>query len=156
MNLRQLNPRKQGDIGEGIAAAWLIQQGYGVWIPFGHSPDCDLLGEQNGKLVRVQVKTSTQQKNERWIVATCTRGGNRSWNGVIKRLEESRFDYLFVVVGDWRCWFIPSPEVNGRSGISLGGPKYSEFEVKPAGPWAGPASTEAAKTPMGETGFEPV
>jgi hypothetical protein len=59
------------------------------------------------------------------------RGGNRSWNGVIKRLEEARFDYLFVVVGDWRCWFIPASEVDGRSGISLGGPKYSEFEICP-------------------------
>lgn len=56
---------------------------------------------------------------------------------MIKRLEESRFDYLFVVVGDWRCWFIPSHEVNGRSGITLGGPKYSEFEVRAPVPWAG-------------------
>jgi Holliday junction resolvase-like predicted endonuclease len=59
MELRQANPRKQGDIGEGIAAAWLMQQGYGVWIPFGHSPDCDLLAQKEGKLLRIQVKTST-------------------------------------------------------------------------------------------------
>jgi hypothetical protein len=149
MDLRQLNPRKQGDIGEGIAAAWLMQQGYGVWVPFGHSPDCDLLGERDRKLARVQVKTSTQQRNDRWVVATCTRGGNRSWNGVIKRLEGSRFDYLFVVVGDWRCWFIPSPEVDGRSGITLGGPKYSEFEVRPPVPWASAKGTDGAAITMG-------
>lgn len=131
MELRQANPRRQGDIGEGIAAAWLMQQGYGVWVPFGHSPDCDLLAERDRRLLRIQVKTSTCWRKERWVVATCTRGGNQSWNGVIKRLEESRFDHLFVVVGDWRCWFIPSNEVDGRNAISLGGPKYSEFEVRP-------------------------
>jgi len=131
MELRQTNPRRQGDIGEGIAAAWLMQQGYGVWVPFGHSPDCDLLAQKENKLLRIQVKTSTLLRKDRWTVATCTRGGNRSWNGVIKRLEESRFDYLFVVVGDWRCWFIPAAAVDGRSGITLGGPKYSEFEVQP-------------------------
>lgn len=137
MELRQANPRRQGDIGEGIAAAWLMQQGYGVWIPFGHSPDCDLLAQKDKTLLRVQVKTSTLSKNDRWNVATCTRGGNRSWNGIVKKLEETRFDYLFVVVGDWRCWFIPASEVNGRSGITLGGPKYSEFEVHPPLPLIG-------------------
>jgi hypothetical protein len=153
MDLRQLNPRKQGDIGEGIAAAWLMQQGLGVWIPFGHSPDCDLLAQRDDKLFRIQVKTSTCWQRERWLVATCTRGGNQSWNGVIKRLEETRFDYLFVVVGDWRCWFIPAAEVDGRSGISLGGPKYSEFEVEPARPWNRPEAP--TKMAVGEAGFEP-
>lgn len=131
MELRQANPRRQGDIGEGIAASWLMQHGYGVWIPFGHSPDCDLLAQKEGKLLRIQVKTSSLFRKERWAVATATRGGNQSWNGVVKRLEGSRFDYLFVVVGDWRCWFIPAAEVDGRSGICVGGPKYSEFEIEP-------------------------
>jgi hypothetical protein len=138
MELKQANPRRQGDIGEGVAISWLIQQGYGVWVPFGHSPDCDLLAQRDNRLLRVQVKTSAHFRRDRWIVATCTRGGNQSWNGIIKRLEEKRFDYLFVVVGDWRCWFIPAKEVGGRSGISLGGPKYSEFEVPPPEPFTAP------------------
>ncbi len=129
-----------------------MQQGYGVWIPFGHSPDCDLLAQEEKKLLRVQVKTSTLLRNYRWTVATCTRGGNRSWNRVVKKLEETRFDYLFVVVGDWRCWFIPAAEVHGRSGITLGGPKYSEFEVRPPRPFASKAEAPAS---MGEAGFEP-
>lgn len=154
MELRQANPRKQGDIGEGIAASWLMQQGYGVWIPFGHSPDCDLLAEKDRKLFRIQVKTSTVFRKDRWVVATCTRGGNRSWNGIVKRLEESRFDYLFVVVGDWRCWFIPAAEVDGRSAICLGGPKYSEFEVhKPRGLANKPK--HGSLVAVGEAGFEP-
>ena len=154
MDLRQANPRRQGDIGEGVAAAWLMQQGFGLWVPFGHSPDCDLLAQQGDRLLRVQVKTSTRLQNHTWVVATCTRGGNRSWNGVIKRLEERRFDYLFVVVGDWRCWFIPSSEVDGRSGIRLGGPKYAKFEVTPPAPLR-TKSHEAVALVMGEAGFEP-
>lgn len=151
MQLRQANPRRQGDIGEGIAASWLMQQGYGVWIPFGHSPDCDLLAQKDNKLLRVQVKTSTLFRKDRWTVATCTRGGNRSWNGIVKKLEETRFDYLFVVVADWRCWFIPAADVNGRSGICLGGPKYSEFEVRPPRPLIPERETAL----VGEAGFEP-
>lgn len=134
MELRQANPRKQGDIGEGIAASWLMQQGYGVWIPFGHSPDCDLLAERDERLLRIQVKTSTVFRKGRWSVSTCTRGGNRSWNGIVKRLERARFDYLFVVVADWNCWFIPSSEVDGLSSVILGGPKYERFRVGPPVP----------------------
>lgn len=129
MNLRQHNPRQQGDIGEAIATSWLIQAGFGVWVPFGHSPDCDLVAERDGSLARVQVKTCTLFRNERWAVAVCTRGGNRSWNGIVKKLEAKRFDYLFVVVADWRCWFIPASEVGGSTCVLLGGPKYARFEV---------------------------
>lgn len=140
-------------MGESIAACWLMQQGYGVWIPFGHSPDSDLLAQKEDKLLRIQVKTSTVSRNDRWSVATCTRGGNQSWNGLVKRLEAERFDYLFVVVGDWRCWFIPAIAVDGRSGITLGGPKYSEFEIRPPNPFE--TLGFGSQSEMGEAGFEP-
>jgi Holliday junction resolvase-like predicted endonuclease len=78
MQLRQANPREQGDIGERLAAAWLLHSGYEVWIPFGHSPHVDMLAEDERKLWRVQVKTSTVFRNDRWEVTVCTRGGNRS------------------------------------------------------------------------------
>jgi hypothetical protein len=136
MELRHANPRHQGSIGEAIAASWLMQAGYGVWVPFGHSPDFDLIGERDGQLSRIQVKTSTQFVKGRWSVAICTRGGNQSWNKVIKRLDQTRYDYLFIVVADWRCWFIPSSEMDARSGVLLGGPKYARFEINPPRPFA--------------------
>lgn len=129
MELRQSKPRRQGDIGEAIAVSWLVQAGYGVWVPFGHSPDCDLVAERDRTLFRVQVKTGTMFRKGRWEVAICTRGGNQSWNGIVKKFEPNRFDYLFVVVGDWRCWFIPSDEVGGQTCLLLGDPKYARFEV---------------------------
>ena len=61
----------------------------------------------------------------------CTRGGNQSWNGLVKLLDAYLFDELFVVVGDGRRWRIPAGRVEGSSGILLGGPKYAEFEVEP-------------------------
>ena len=129
-----MNPREQGDIGERAAAAWLLTQGAHVAIPFGHSPDWDLLAEIECRLYRIQVKTSTYFRNGRWVVAVCTRGGNRSWSGLVKRLDSSRCDYLFVLVGDGRQWFIPIEHVGGGNGLLLGGPKYARFEVEPGRP----------------------
>jgi hypothetical protein len=48
-----------------------------------------------------------------------------------KKADPTRFDYLFVLVGDGRRWFIPSTGLEASSSITLGGDKYSEFEIEP-------------------------
>jgi hypothetical protein len=108
---------------------WLGTQGYHVWLPVGHSQDCDLIADDGDQLLRVQVKTTTSLRMDRWVVAICTRGGNRSWSGVVKRFSATRCDWLFVLVGDGRRWFIPAESVEAGTKMHLGGPKYSEFEV---------------------------
>jgi Holliday junction resolvase-like predicted endonuclease len=130
-----LSPRRQGDLGELSAMEWLGSQGYDVWLPVGHSPDIDLIAEDTDeRLLRVQVKTTTFRRKNRWIVAICTRGGNRSWNGIVKRFSAKRCDWLFVLVGDGRRWFIPAKSVEAGAKMHLGGPKYAEFEVDPGRP----------------------
>jgi PD-(D/E)XK endonuclease len=131
-----LTPREQGDIGELSALYWLIGKGAKVSIPFGHSPDYDLIADFHVRLLRVQVKTTTFFRRGRWEVSLATYGGNQSWTGLVKRLDQSRCDYLFVLVGDGRQWFIPSEVLGGGRRILLGGPKYSEFEVERGDPIA--------------------
>jgi Holliday junction resolvase-like predicted endonuclease len=127
--LRQAHPRRQGDIGEAVAIAWLTRAGYGVWVPLGHSADADLIAERDGRLFRVQVKTSTAQRNGRYEVSLATKGGNRSWSGRVKENDPTRYDFLFVLVADGRQWFIPSTAVEARTMLLLGGPKYAAFQV---------------------------
>lgn len=59
---RAVNRRVQGDLGEFSAMEWLASKGALVWVPLGHSPDVDLIAELNGRLLRVQVKTSTLRR----------------------------------------------------------------------------------------------
>jgi hypothetical protein len=125
----RISPRRQGDLGELSAIEWLGSRGYGVAFPLGHSPDYDLIADSGDALLRVQVKTSTQLARGRWRVGVCTRGGNQSWNGLVKRFTATRCDCLFVLVADGRRWFIPAGAVQGGTALHLGGPKYSEFEV---------------------------
>ena len=130
MAVEKRNPRGQGDQGELSAIVWLSGQGYPVFVPLTHAPDYDLVTDfGEGAAVRVQVKTSTVLRDDKWYVAVCTRGGNRSWNGVVKRLDPTRYVYLFVLVGDGRRWFIPAPEAQGQTRIVVGGPKYAEYEI---------------------------
>jgi hypothetical protein len=85
--------------------------------------------------LRVQVKTSGFFVHERWSVALCTRGGNQSWNKIVKRFSAERCDHLFVLVGDGRRWFIPAAAVQGTTAILLGGPKYAAYEVERGRPF---------------------
>jgi hypothetical protein len=127
-----LSTREQGDVGERAAAVWLLlQPDTSVFVPFGHSPDTDLVAIMDGRLLRVQVKTSTVRiSNDRYAVTLATRGGNQSWNGLVKRFSSARCEFLFVLVGDGRQWFIPAARVEGGTSIIVGGPKYAPYEVE--------------------------
>ncbi len=115
---------------------WLVDQGWKVYLPVGHSPDVDMVADLGADLIRVQVKTSTFWRDDRYEVALCTRGGNQSWSGVVKRFGPERCDYLFVHCADGRRWFIPSSAIPGGTGITLGGPKYAAYEVSRGTPLA--------------------
>jgi len=67
-------------------------------------------------------------------VTLATRGGNQSWSGLVKRFSSDRCDWLFVLVGDGRRWFIPASAVEGGSSLLLGGPKYAAYEVESGRP----------------------
>jgi hypothetical protein len=136
---RAINRRQQGDLGEASAIEWFSRLGARVFIPFGHSPDVDLVADVEGRLLRVQVKTSTQvaetSRGElRRVVSLKTCGGNQSWSGVAKEIDPGRVDFVFVLTGDGRRWLIPSDCLEARNTIRLGGAKHSEHEIDPAPP----------------------
>lgn len=155
---RTVNRRVQGDIGELSAMEWLASKGATVWVPFNHSPHVDLMAEWDAAPVRVQVKTSTyrgkaRSDGKRWEVSVATSGGNRSWTGLTKRFDPHHVDYLFVLVGDGRRWFIPAGYVEGSRGLVLGGVKYSEFEVETGTalePLVHPDANRIDLSPLGE------
>lgn len=125
-------------MGELSAMEWLTSKNATVWVPFTHSPHVDLMAEWDERLIRVQVKTSTYRGSKpgsgRWHISIATNGGNRSWSGVAKRFDPARVDYLFILVGDGRRWFIPAQLVEGSRGLVVGGIKYSEFEIERGSP----------------------
>lgn len=124
----------QGDQGETFAVFWLRLRGWRIALPIGNCSDYDVVAEIDGKLAKVQVKTTRVFEKNRWIVTLATRGGNQSWNGLVKRFSSDRCDYLYVHTACGRRWFLPSEAVEGGSGLCLGGPKYAEYEVDPGPP----------------------
>jgi hypothetical protein len=134
--MTKFHPRQQGDVGEAAAIEWLTRIGACVAFPLFHSPRYDLIADLGSRLLRIQVKTSRRicDETSHYAVQLATSGGNRSWSGVVKTFDPDQVDFLFVLVADGRRWFIPSGEVEGKRGISVGGAKYSEFQVGEAAP----------------------
>ena len=115
---------------------WLIRQGWLVFMPACHSPDIDMIAVRGAEQIRVQVKTSgSSTPLGRWCVSVCTRGGNQSWNKIVKRFGPERCDYLFVLVADCRQWFLPADVIEATTSVVLGGPKYCEFEIERGHPF---------------------
>jgi hypothetical protein len=136
---RLINRRRQGDLGEASAIEWLASKGALVFFPLGHSSDVDLIAELDGRLLRIQVKTTTYRHetpngHPRWSVALATNGGNQSWSGQAKRFDPEKVDLLFALAGDGRRWLIPSSCLDARNAVTLGGTKYSEFEIELGSP----------------------
>ena len=149
-----MNRRVQGDIGELSAMEWLASKNAVVWVPFTHSPHVDLMAEWERGPIRVQVKTSTykwhpEAGGDRWKVSICTNGGNQSWSGLTKRFDPAKVDYLFVLVGDGRRWFIPTRYVEAAREVTLGGTKYSEFEIEKGTPFEGLVYGDAVANRIG-------
>lgn len=114
---------------------WLAGKGAIIWVPLGHSPDVDLIADFHGKVVKVQVKTSTvklitPKGGERWNLSIVTRGGNRSWNRATKQIDPEKVDFLFALVGDGRRWMIPAQAIEATSQLALGSPAYEQFEIE--------------------------
>lgn len=130
-----MTTRQQGDLGEASALEWLLSIGAHVFVPFGHSPNCDLVAEVDDCLLRIQVKTSRRRIGKSYTVQLATRGGNQSWSGVSKLFDTSRFDYVLVVVADGRRWFIPAAEISAKHSIAVGGASWSRFEVESGRPF---------------------
>lgn len=143
-----MNTRRQGDLGELSAVEWLTWSGAVVFLPVGHSPDVDLVADFGDGPIRIEVKSSCSYKDDRWSVGIATMGGNQSWTGTVKSFDPGRCDYLFVHVGDGRRWFIPTHALECHRTITLGGPRYSEFEIESGRPLT-EASPLRSRTPLG-------
>jgi len=54
-----MNSNLQGNIGESKALAYLIDEGYTVYLPFGTASKNDMIIEKDNVIQRVSVKTSS-------------------------------------------------------------------------------------------------
>ncbi len=121
------NSKKQGDAGLGQAIAYFTMKGYDVALPLTDSADWDLIVEMEDGLKRVQVKTSSQMRNETAIFEANVKGGNRSGEGKSKTIQEQKWDLIFLHHLETKQQALIPKEVLTTSGQINLGKKYSAY-----------------------------
>ena len=114
------NTKKQGDSGLGMAIGYFASNGITVCVPLTDSQDYDLVVEQNGRLQRIQVRTTYARKpSGQFGVNLRVFGGNRSGTGKVKHFDSAKVDLLFVVTDEGKKYLIPSSEILVRNQLTL-------------------------------------
>lgn len=112
--------KDQGNIGLAKALYELQVLGYRTSIPFTENQKYDLICEKDGKLNRVQIKTTKQKsKYGVWVTNLRTLGGNQSYNTAKKR-EIGDWDLLYILTDDNTSYLIPDEDIKAKSAVSLG------------------------------------
>lgn len=115
------NSKMQGTIGLGIAISSLLKRGYIVSLPLNDSQEYDLIIDIDGLLNRVSVKTTSYQRNGYFNFNLSTKGGNKS-NNTIKKFDNKKCEYVFVLTGDENKYFIPSSAIKSTGTLTLYSP----------------------------------
>jgi hypothetical protein len=124
-----MNTKKQGDSGMGAAIALFTAKGQTISIPLTDSQDYDLIVEVEGKLLKVQAKTSGyKRRDSSYTVTLETSGGNRSGIGKKKPFDAKKVDLLFILCENGDEYLIPSEEITNTKTITVGN-LYKEFLV---------------------------
>jgi len=115
-------------MGLGMAICYFTNIGYTVGIPLTDSQDYDLIIDDGKSLKRVQVKTCSY-KRRAYEVNLSIKGGNRTSRGKIKRFDNTKCVFIFIVTETLEKYLIPSKELKARSNLVLG-PKYKKYLLK--------------------------
>lgn len=85
--------KRVGNVGEIKVIAKFVEYNVPVYLPFGDCEKADLIAEFNGKLNKIQVKTSAKAKNGRMIFDLTSSTAHRK-NGVRHKYNENEIDYF--------------------------------------------------------------
>jgi len=103
----ELHKKYKGDIAELVVAAKMVEMGWRVLFPYGENARYDLVGEQNGRFIRIQVKYTTPKNG---VMDTNCRSSN-NWS--IIHYTPADIDFIAAYnPQDREVYFIPAHKIN--------------------------------------------
>ena len=90
-----MTTKQIGNVGEAIALAGFVQMQIPVYIPFGDNERADLIAEFNGKLQKIQVKTSEKCEDGKVVFSLVSSTVHRQ-NGVKHVYTKDEIDYFVL------------------------------------------------------------
>jgi len=110
----ELSTKAKGNLTELQCITAFYQLGYQVSIPYGENSRYDFIADVNGKLIRVQVKTSSIKQETKGAISFATASTRiNSTKNITHRYTKDEIDY-FATFWDNKCYLIPVEETAGR------------------------------------------
>jgi len=117
---KTVGTKGQGNVGIAAAIFYFTKQGCTVSLPLNDAQEYDLVVEIDGKLNKVQVKT-TRYTTKHGIYQVCLASSGGSKREIYHRVSDSACDILFIVCENNLQYLIPREFfITKRKSINLG------------------------------------
>lgn len=113
------NSKTIGNIGEAVVLAEFVKRNIPIYIPFGENDRCDFIAEFNGKLNRIQVKTSKSIQNGTivWNIRSITGTKGRY---TVRHYNEDEIDYFALYnIETGLALLVPLTSIKSRAAVSF-------------------------------------
>lgn len=109
--------KQRGNAGLSYAIAYFGCNGYTVSIPLNDTQDYDLIVDDGTSLKKVQVKSTSQTKDGRYLVSLKSCGGTKG--AIYKTVKDTDIDLLFVLCSNKDAYVIPKEAITQCSALTL-------------------------------------
>lgn len=107
--------KRKGNITELDVMAYVTKLDVQVSVPFGDRSRYDQIWDVNGKLLRIQIKTASIDRNDKNTISIQCHSSNRVKGKIVnRRYTDEEVDAL-VTIFDNKCYYIPISEVPSRA-----------------------------------------
>lgn len=116
-----IDTKQIGNITELEVLTYVTKLGYQVSIPFGDRERYDQIWDINGKLIRVQIKTS-HLLDDGLIIFSCRSSHRKNGKCINARYKDNEIDY-FATMWNGQCYLVPVNETSTDKKLRFVPPK---------------------------------
>ena len=129
--MKELSTKAKGNLTQLQCITAFYELGFQVSIPYGENSRYDFIADINGKLIRVQVKTSSIKKNTEGAISFSTRSTRtNSTHCISNPYTYQEIDY-FATYWNHQCYLIPILETaSAEKTLRFQSPKKSTKKIK--------------------------
>lgn len=121
----ELSSKQKGNLTELQCITAFYKLGYTVSIPYGENSRYDFIADINGKLLRVQVKTSTAKDNGDLIEFSCRSTRVNTQGNFSRTYTKEEIDY-FCTYYDNKCYLVPVTECSSSKKLRFNSTKNGQ------------------------------
>ena len=105
-----MTTKQIGNLTELRCLAGFVENGYNVSIPYGEDSKYDFIADVDGRLIKVQVKTSNLKKGTKNAICFSCRSTHKNFNGTSNVRYSSRDVDYFATYWDNQVYLVPINE----------------------------------------------